>query len=262
MENERRCGESPAAGLGSGLADLPEYIAERVRQPPKVGPVVSGSSPVVAFGNARRARVATLGLNPSRLEFLDRAGRELDGANRRLETLASLSIASLEEAPDEVIGRVVSACDGYFWRNPYRRWFDQLEGILSGMEVTYYGGSACHLDLVQWATDPVWRQLSAHDRKGFLDADQPFLLAQLRKERIEVLLLNGQAVIERYQAATDSRLRPAGELKASGRATLLREGAFGDIRVVGWSVNIQSSFGVSNELRTRLRDRVALLASA
>ena len=35
------------------------------------------STPVVAFGNARVARVATLGLNPSCIEFLNRAGQEL-----------------------------------------------------------------------------------------------------------------------------------------------------------------------------------------
>ena len=31
--------------------------------------VIAGSTPVVAFGDVRRARVATLGLNPSRAEF-------------------------------------------------------------------------------------------------------------------------------------------------------------------------------------------------
>jgi hypothetical protein len=83
---------------------LPDYLIERVRRPPPVDScVVPGSTPVIAFGNARAAAVATLGLNPSRVEFLDRAGNELPEPLRRLETLRSLRVARLADAPEAAI---------------------------------------------------------------------------------------------------------------------------------------------------------------
>jgi hypothetical protein len=88
---------------------LPDYLIERVRRaPPADSSVVPGSTPVVAFGNARAAAVATLGLNPSRVEFLDRAGNELPEPRRRLETLRSLALTGLQvlarhgQSPEQV----------------------------------------------------------------------------------------------------------------------------------------------------------------
>lgn len=96
------------------------YLEERIRRtPPKGRWIIPGSTPVIAFGAPRYARIATLGLNPSRVEFLDRAGQELAEPERRLETLRSLGIADLSHAPDSVIQRVVAGCDAYFQRNPY-----------------------------------------------------------------------------------------------------------------------------------------------
>ena len=48
---------------------IPDYIEQRIRRPiPSDTYVVPGSTPVVAFGNALTATVATLGINPSRAE--------------------------------------------------------------------------------------------------------------------------------------------------------------------------------------------------
>jgi len=54
-------------------------------------PEVPGSTPVIAFGDLTTARVASLRLNPSRLEFLSSTGT-LIHANRRFETLPSLGV--------------------------------------------------------------------------------------------------------------------------------------------------------------------------
>jgi hypothetical protein len=131
------------------MTNVPPYIVEPLRATvPHSSSVVLGSTPVVAFGECRSARVATLGLNPSRQEFLDQNGRELTGADRRFETLRSLGATRLEDAGDSTIRRVFDGCCGYFFRNPYRRWFDQLENIIRPLGASYYDGSACHLDLV------------------------------------------------------------------------------------------------------------------
>jgi hypothetical protein len=37
------------------------------------------------------------------------------------------------------------------------KWFDQMEEfVLTNTGYSYFDGTACHLDLIQWATDPVW----------------------------------------------------------------------------------------------------------
>src|SRR5205814_429172 len=106
------------------------------------------------------ATVATLGLNPSRLEFVDASGRLMTGMVARFETLSSLGVSTLHTASPEILAHALQSCHSYFGRNPYRRWFDTLDDISSGLGVSYYDGSACHLDLAQWATDPTWGKLT------------------------------------------------------------------------------------------------------
>src|SRR5271157_1491032 len=131
---------------------LPDYVESRIRQHPPDGlPIVRGSTPVVAFGDPRCSEVATLGWNPSKLEFLGPDGAELVGDLRRLETLASVGESNLVTAPTDAISRIFDGCNSYFQRRPYRRWFDPLENVLKYVNASYYQGSACHLDLVQWA---------------------------------------------------------------------------------------------------------------
>ena len=239
---------------------MPAYIAERIRRPrPEGCGVVVGSTPVVAFGDFRRARVATLGLNPSKSEFLNTYGQELIGADRRLATLASLGVDLLDHASDTVVAEVVADCIGYFQRNPYRRWFDQLQRILDPLGVSYYNGSAAHLDLVQWATDPVWRHLSPPTRARLLRDDAAFLRQQLENEQIAVLLLNGRSVIAHLQHAFGIPLAVSHRITSGRLTTDLVAGVIGRCAIVGWSTNLQSSFGVTGDLRDQLAITVAAL---
>lgn len=117
---------------------IPPYVEERIRRPvPLNAYVVPGSTPVVAFGEFRRATVATLGLNPSRIEFLDHDGLELAGEARRLATLASLGFPELSSAPSSAVAQVIADCDSYFHRRPYMRWFGQLVPILAACGASY-----------------------------------------------------------------------------------------------------------------------------
>ncbi|HEY1014191.1 MAG TPA: hypothetical protein VGE07_15875 [Herpetosiphonaceae bacterium] len=237
---------------------IPAYLADRLRQaPPPDCRVVPGSTPVVAFGPFRHATVATLGLNPSKHEFLDPQGHELTGAQRRLETLASLGVASLIDAPDVSIAQVLAGCNGYFHRNPYRRWFNHLQRILDACGVSYAAGTAAHLDLSQWATNPIWRDLPWPTRERLLRTDTGFLRQQLDHEQIEVVLLNGRGVIDVFQWAFNLTLSPLPERLSGGRLhTELVMGTLGHCAVIGWSTNLQSSFGVTRELRARLAETV------
>lgn len=241
-------------------ATLPDYIVERIRRPSPEGcGVVPGSTPVIAFGNVRTAQVATLGLNPSKSEFRNRHGHELTGAHRRLATLASLGIDSLDHAPDAVVAEVLADCTTYFQRNPYRRWFDQLQRILDPLGISYYDGSAAHLDLVQWSTDPVWRHLSPPTRVRLLRDDAAFLRQQLENEQIAVLLLNGRSVIAQLQHAFGIPLAVSQRITSGRLTTELKTGVFGRCAIIGWSTNLQSSFGITGDLRDQLAVAVAAL---
>ena len=175
---------------------IPAYIEARIRrQPPEWAYVVAGSTPVLAFGEARAARVATLGLNPSRLESIDKAGVVLEGEKRRLATHASPGSFDLANASSLAVSNVLEDCNQYFHRQPYRRWFNKLETpILSACTASYYDGTACHLDLVQWATDPTWAKLPSSVRKRLITEDAAFLISQLQNESIRLLLVNGASV--------------------------------------------------------------------
>jgi len=187
----------------TALSEVDDYLAERIRQPyPDGCHVVPGSTPVVSFGDVRTAWVATLALNPSVREFTNRTGGWLTGEHRRLEGLDSLGIVRTEDATDEHVQRIVEGCYRYFDANPYWGWFRSLEGVLrDSVGASYEDGSAAHLDLVQWATDPVWGKIpEAAVRRRLIEADREFLRRQLRTEGIRLVLMNGARVMKEVSA--------------------------------------------------------------
>ncbi len=236
------------------------YVAERIRRPvPPNACVVPGSTPVVAFGEFRRATVATLGLNPSRIEFLDHHGLELTGTARRLATFASLGVRDLASASSSAVAQVLADCDSYFQRRPYMRWFGQLVPILAACGASYQDGTACHLDLVQWATDPTWAKLEpASLRRQLVADDAAFLLEQLKYERIKLLLVNGNGVWSELRCSDVQEHEPISGL--GWRDIRIFTGMIEQVRVIGWSVNLQSSPGVTNRQRCELARRVGSLA--
>lgn len=236
---------------------LPDYLVDRVVAPaPNDCGVLALSTPVVAFGNARVARVATLGLNPSGVEFLDSGGDELVESSRRLATRKSLGRSLDDGFTADDVHAIVYACDSYFTQNPYMRWFSQLERILNAVGASYVPGMtpACHLDISQWATAPVWGRLSSAQRRCLIEDGRAFLHAQLKRHEIELLLVNGSGAMKPIEQIVR---RVCGERLDSCAVTV---GAIGDVRVVGWSTNLQSSRGVTNVFRSRLADRVKKLA--
>jgi hypothetical protein len=156
-------------------------------------------------------------------------------------------------APAETVSRVFQACNNYFRRCPYCRWFDKLERVLkyvddgAGDGALYYKGSACHFDLVQWATDPVWRHLAVSDRNQLIKADAAFLRRQLFQEKFQVLLLNGMGVVVEYKKWLGGVLTES-PFRTSRRLMKLFKGrAPNGLKVIGWNINVQATPGVSNQ---------------
>jgi hypothetical protein len=233
---------------------IEQNILVMVRRPATVAEVVSGSTPVIAFGDPFRATVATLGINPSRREFLDTNGELLTGAERRLATLASLQARDTAGLNSDQAAALIRDCAGYFRRNPYRSWFDRLNGVMhAATGASYYEGSACHLDLVQWATDPIWSSLPQSTRRILLNEGLPHLRHLLTHNHICIVLLNGRQVIEQARSSGLVRLELCGRISVNARRTCSPYcGEWEMVRFVGWSANLQSSRGITRDFRSRL----------
>jgi hypothetical protein len=230
----------------------PQYLLERARQQPPEGcAVVLGSTSVVSFGHPLDPTVATLGINSSGAEFLAN-GRLLAGPKRRLATLASLGIESYSEIDSAMAAAIVDDCASYFDRNPYR-WFNVLDRILTAaLGASYYHKTACHLDLVQWATDPIWKELRRHQQEHLLAGDRDFLRRQLLHEGYKVVLVNGATAVQWARRAgvvewdTLARIeKPPAATISIGRG----EGAL----FLGWSCNLQSQPGALRHVDTLIK---------
>lgn len=226
--------------------------------------VIPWSSPVPMFGDIAASRVATLGINPSNREFLDQTGNELEGAERRFETLRSLGISRWSAISHSHLKRVIGSCKGYFSNNPYNVWFKRFDALLSGTNTSYYRGTASHLDLVPYATSCKWNDLSSGQRKVLLCASGNTLAQTLRRSPVRLLILNGSSVVAHLQNAFGVELHrsamPDWALRSGERGSVPGYAYTGALRalggisfkhkiiVLGFNHNIQSSFGVSQRV--------------
>ena len=237
--------------------------------------VIPWSSPVPTFGDLSRAKVASLGLNPSNREFVSGLGEELDGPLRRFHTLKSLGISDWSDANAYHLEKIATSCVGYFSGNPYDAWFRRLDRIISGTQYSYYDAwfKACHLDLIPYATSRKWMDLTNQERTLLLDVSGDCLGFLLRDSPVRVLVLNGRSVVEHFQDISgyvlERREIPEWTLPRESNGGVVGIGYKGviqnlcgynlerDLLVLGFNHNIQSSFGVTAQVISSIRDWVA-----
>ena len=232
--------------------------------PAKLGGI-PWASPVVSFGNPATSTVATLGLNPSNLEFMDAAGRRLVAPHHRFESLMSLGARSWGSLARGDVQRILQACEDYFFRNPYDQWFKRLDKVLVETGASYYtrlGDGACHLDLVPFATEAKWSALSPDQRARLIEIGVPSLARTLSASDVRVLVLNGSTVVREFARLVApqclrSHIEPSWTLqdgRVQGVAHVGRVSEVGGIAlrrellVLGFNHNIQSSFGVTTQV--------------
>jgi len=229
-------------------------------------------APVLSFGNIEKAKIATVGLNPSNLEFFDDNGNELDGSKRRFCTLKSLNISHWSEANENDLKKIVETNTDYFQRSPYDRWFKKLDLIISGTGCSYYFPSfqACHLDLVPFATHQKWGSISNKDKQNLLNISEDILGKILKASDIKVIVLNGESVVDNFKKLSGinyhKTLMPdwelprlenkgvrgfsyVGEVDVLGGEYLSKK-----IKILGFNHNLQSSYGVTSEVTTSIKD--------
>lgn len=253
--------------------------------------VIPWSCPVPYFGDLASSRVATLGLNPSNREFVDEAGNELDGPRRRFHTLKSLRLARWSDADERHLGLISASCRTYFYKNPYEGWFRKLDRIISGTNASYYGAvsdarhptlfpdatkrseNACHLDLIPYATACKWTELSNRQRASLIAAVGDTLGLLLQDSPVQLIILNGQSVVEEFQnmagilldkqSMRDWTLRHRSDTQVSGysyKGTVRKLAGVDvgrEILVLGYNHNIQSSFGVTRQVMDAIHQWIA-----
>ena len=226
----------------------PDYLLRRAIQPPHAAaPIVAGSTAVVSFGDPLRPKVATLGINPSAREFLDGHGALLAGGRRRLATLDSLGVRSYDELNEKHAQQIVDDCASYFHRNPYKNWFGRLDPLLKlGLGVSYFDDTACHLDLLQWATT-YWKELDGRTRTMLLESDKEFLIEQLHNESYSVVLVNGRTALNQVQDAGIVRWEPIERLTDPPTTDIYRANK-GDVTLIAWSCNVPNQQGASRHV--------------
>ena len=231
--------------------------------------------PIPAFGDLVTSRVATVGLNPSNREFVDTQGEELRGVCRRFHTLRSLELTSWSEIDSRHLHQILDVCRAYFHTKPYSRWFRPLDYVLAGTRTSYYAASrsACHLDLIPYATVTKWTALTPSQRTALLDLSGNSLAELLRDSAVRVLLLNGHSVVDHFRDLTRVQLeakpmsdwdlpRRAGSRVAGISYMALVDSIGGlslnrDVLVLGYNHNLQSSFGVTAQVVRAIRDWVS-----
>ncbi len=181
--------------------DLMPTLRQRLRIP-RCEASVPASLPVLFFGDALSAHVATVGLNPSKFEYLDKSGKLLTGRDQRFAGTTSLGMASRSELTDAQSDQAIEAMRNYFneGRPVYDKYFQHLTNFLSGMGVSFRERSATHLDLVQESTDPVWNGLTDSERSALITRDAPFLVWLLENlPHLKAVVCTGKTVFDRLR---------------------------------------------------------------
>ncbi|RZJ94217.1 MAG: hypothetical protein EOO60_03540 [Hymenobacter sp.] len=241
----------------------------------KLTEVIPWACPVPYFGELDSAQVATVGLNPSNLEFVDAKGVALGEVARRFPTLEALQLANWELATPHHARLVESACATYFRRNPYDRWFKPLDYLLSSIGASYYfpGQGACHLDLVPYATTRKWGELSTSQKAALTALSSDVVARLVQQSTLHTLVLNGKAVVRLFEAIAGTTLdcqlvdawslprrngMPVPGYSYQGTITTLAGLPLGrPVRVLGYNHNVQSSFGVTSTFLKSLRNWIA-----
>lgn len=237
--------------------------------------LITWGAPIISFGSIESSKVATLGINPSDKEFIDDHGNEITGKKRRFHSLNSLGIKEWSEIESSHIQSIKKLCEDYFMNNPYDRWFKELDYIISGANTSYYFpyNSACHLDLVPFATKTKWGKLDSRQKKYLLDENVEILGELIEKSSIKFLVLNGKSVIENFSKISDIEFKitkqsgwslPRSNGKNitgysySGRVNKLGGQRLSkELVVLGFNHNIQSSYGVTSKVKLEIRKWVS-----
>ena len=237
--------------------NLEELLVNRVMRANPTGlNVVSGSLPLTHFGQIESARTVTVGINPSVREFcLSKNPRQL--LPTKAKRVIDREVLGLKDYAVPSRGDALRAVDSftrYFEGPNYLSWFTQLQKwALDPVGRSYFDGTVAHLDLVQWATDPVWGELPVGVKEELVSADANFLSEQIRLIRPELVLFNGATVVNEMSKYDQFEIEESGLIPGAEPFKYFI-GMCGSSRAIGWSLNIQRQPDSGNAAKSALRD--------
>ena len=217
---------------------------ERILEKKPIGaPIVKNSTPVISFGDPNKALAATVGINPSSKEFLDGKNEILPIEKKRLVDLDLLGRTSLNDLTVEDAEKIIDGCYNYFDKEKYyKKWFAQMqEFVLTPTGYSYFDGTACHLDLIQWATDPVWGSINNKDvQELLLEKDKEFFKYQISNYNFETVFLNGKTVLQQVEKLGIVDMHEVAEIvfTKTGKVSRIKVGKLGQTTFVGWGLNV------------------------
>jgi hypothetical protein len=220
--------------------------------------IVEASTPVPFFGDINTAKFVTIGINPSSNEFTKMENSKrylLTGDERRLADLKYLGVDVNTNFSDHQIEEIWKGCLNYFDGPFYAKWFSKMqETVLSPVNGSYKDRSAVHLDLVQWATDPLWKdivKLDKNEADRHLAADIPFLFEQINNLDVDFYFLSGATVVDALKDKFKLELYGKTEAKGKDKQYSLFKGEWKKSLVLGSTMNIPDSH-TSNAHRAEL----------
>lgn len=228
---------------------VPDFMINRICRQKVSKYEVARSTPIPFFGQFPSATVYTIGINPSHHEFLSPAGALLHVKDKRLHDYESLGIAvDVDNFPlsEGMAVEIYKSCLNYFNKNPYK-WFNPLvELTKASFSASYFDGSACHLDLVQSATNPVWSKISIQSlsQEDYLRTlDKTFLEQQIywirkKNPNVRALILSGRTVVESLKEVFELKLFGRTDVPNKCKQYELYVGEFDGIPAYGTSMNI------------------------
>jgi hypothetical protein len=210
---------------------------------------VSGSLPVLFFGDLLSARISTVGLNPSDHEYVDQEGRELSGPERRFETLGSLGAASRAALTLDHCEHAIQTMRTYYQRDDrVYGWFRGLYRVVEAAGYSYQAGEVAHLELVQEATRPPWaalERLAPAETKMLFVADRSFLRWQLDTFPLRAVLCNGRTVYDEVSLLVErGRTVSSGELARLTWYVGVGRVAGREIGLAGWNLPLVRATGL------------------
>jgi hypothetical protein len=174
-------------------------ITERIKRKIEDGlEITKGTVPILYFGNYNSAKACTISFNPSNKEFLDDNGKFLSDENKRFCNRKELGKKDNEELSDDDVKKILEYYNNYFLRNPYP-FFNRLESLISLFDYSYKK-NCVNFNMVQWATDKFWTDLSKNLQNIHLTNDLQILEILLNDNRnIEKVFLNGDKVVSEFE---------------------------------------------------------------
>lgn len=202
------------------------------------------------FGDFFSASIATIGINPSRQEYLSPSGQQLTGSARRFETLNSLGAMGRASLSETQAQTAIERMRRYFDAGkPTYAWFNGLARVVEGMGFSFANGSAAHLDLVQESTDPVWSELLKTDPEqasAVLSRDVAFLGKQIVAFPLRVIVCTSARVLKEVSELFSIRITAQGKLariKWTVGQTAVKKRVLG---VAGWNIPLVRATGLTS----------------